>query len=246
MPFQRIKAFRLYRQVAAQIAGLIESGELKAGQRLPSERDLCAKLSVSRPTIREAMVALEIEGLVDVRTGSGVYVSRNLSSQNFRLEKIENAGASPLDLINARLLIECSIVSEATARAGPGHLERLEQSISDMTLASSGEAFQKADRAFHVIIAEATENSVLVSIVNSLWEEMASPIFERISSISGLAGEHKPPAIAEHRVILDAMQGHDAARAAAAMSTHLSNVRAFLQRDWKEPLLQTGDLEAAE
>jgi DNA-binding FadR family transcriptional regulator len=74
MPFQSIEPRRLYRQIADQIRGLIGSGEFPAGSRLPPERDLARQLGVSRPSVREALIALEVEGLVEVRIGSGIYV----------------------------------------------------------------------------------------------------------------------------------------------------------------------------
>ena len=74
MPFQSIEPRRLYRQIAEQIRGLIRSGEFPPGARLPPERDLAKQLGVSRPSVREALIALEVEGLVEVRIGSGIYV----------------------------------------------------------------------------------------------------------------------------------------------------------------------------
>ena len=73
MKVEAVKVRRLYLEVAGQIETLIRSGEIKPGERLPSERDLAASFEVSRPTIREAMIALEIAGLVEIRTGSGIY-----------------------------------------------------------------------------------------------------------------------------------------------------------------------------
>ena len=74
MPFQPVDSRRLYEQVADQIGGLVRRGEFVAGQRLPAERDLAKMLGVSRPVVREAMIALEIAGLIEVRTGSGAFV----------------------------------------------------------------------------------------------------------------------------------------------------------------------------
>ena len=74
MPFQSIEPRRLYRQIADQIRALIKSGEFPAGSRLPPERDLARQLGVSRPSVREALIALEVEGMVEVRIGSGIYV----------------------------------------------------------------------------------------------------------------------------------------------------------------------------
>ena len=74
MPLQTVEPQRLYRQIAAQLRGHITSGEFKPGTRLPAERDLAKQLGVSRPSVREALIALEVEGYVEVRIGSGVYV----------------------------------------------------------------------------------------------------------------------------------------------------------------------------
>src|ERR687890_441929 len=74
MPLQTVESQRLYRQIAEQLRSLIASGEFAAGGRLPAERDLAKQLGVSRPSVREALIALEVEGVIDVRTGSGIYV----------------------------------------------------------------------------------------------------------------------------------------------------------------------------
>ena len=81
MPFQSIEPRRLYRQIADQIRSLIRSGEFAAGARLPPERDLAKQLGVSRPSVREALIALEVEGLVEVRIGSGIYVQAPATSR---------------------------------------------------------------------------------------------------------------------------------------------------------------------
>ncbi|MFX5271933.1 GntR family transcriptional regulator, partial [Acinetobacter baumannii] len=74
MPLEAVEARRLYRQIADQLRGLIERGEYAVGTKLPTERDLAEQLKVSRPTVREALIALEVEGLVRIRVGSGIYV----------------------------------------------------------------------------------------------------------------------------------------------------------------------------
>ncbi len=112
MPFQPINSKRLYEQVADQIGDLIRSGEFEPGQRLPAERDLAKSLGVSRPVVREAMVALEIAGLVEVRTGSGAYVR-----QPDKEETTLNAGHSPTDVLNARMIVEGETAALAAANA---------------------------------------------------------------------------------------------------------------------------------
>ncbi len=233
MPFQMVQVSKLYRQVAEQIANLIESGELHAGERLPPERELSTRLGVSRPTVREAMIALEMSGLVEVRTGSGIFVTDSSAAKNVKLDRLIDAGFSPLELIDARLVVECATVAKAAQLATPDHLNAAEKAINDMAGAKNRDAYQAADRAFHLELAKAAGNSVLTSTLEAMWAEMRSPMFTRYSSISGMVSEREPPTLAEHRAILTAIKNRDTVAADAAMRQHLMNVRAYLQRDWK-------------
>ncbi|HEX3063454.1 MAG TPA: GntR family transcriptional regulator, partial [Usitatibacter sp.] len=99
MPLQAVDNRRLYRQIADQIAALIERGEYGPGQRLPPERDLAKQLGVSRPSVREALIALEVEGYVEVRVGSGVYV---LGPRHGPAAHPLPADSGPFELIRAR------------------------------------------------------------------------------------------------------------------------------------------------
>ena len=102
MPLQAEESRRLYRQIADQIAVLIEKGEYGPGERLPPERNLAKQLGVSRPSVREALIALEVEGYVEVRVGSGVYVLGLRPATPATLP----ADSGPFELIRARWLIE--------------------------------------------------------------------------------------------------------------------------------------------
>jgi len=237
---------RLYRQVAAQIATLIDAGEYNTADRLPAERHLSTRLSVSRPTIREAIIALELSGLVDVRAGSGVYVVNAPAARSISISLIDNAGASPLDVVNARLDIECAIVGDAARNASQGQLNRIGGAVARMEQASRRQDFEAADHEFHVTIAEATGNSVLGPIVETLWSEMSSPIFIRMGRINGLVRENEPWAIKEHRDIHAALIARDPETAETAMRVHLLHVRDFLQRDWKDIESAAQVLDAAE
>jgi len=122
VPLQTVEPKRLYRQIAEQLRSLIAGGEFQAGSRLPAERDLASQLGVSRPSVREALIALEVEGWVEVRTGSGVYVlPRNGASAHGAQVPASEWG--PLELLRARRVIEGEIAalaaSQARARAAP-------------------------------------------------------------------------------------------------------------------------------
>src|SRR5512141_1946556 len=104
MPLTSIEPRRLYRQIAEQIRGLITSGESEVGARLPPERDLAKQLRVSRPSVREALIALEVEGLVEVRVGSGIYVRGNGDNGHGTHSVVQQSG--PFELIRARRAVE--------------------------------------------------------------------------------------------------------------------------------------------
>src|SRR5690349_24165130 len=111
MPLQAVDSRRLYRQIADQIAALIERGEYAVGARLPPERDLAKQLGVSRPSVREALIALEVEGYVEVRVGSGVYVQGSCAASKAAETLPEDSG--PFELIKARWLIEAECAALA-------------------------------------------------------------------------------------------------------------------------------------
>src|SRR5690349_12300457 len=115
MPLQAVENRRLYRQIADQIAALIEGGEYPVGARLPPERDLAKQLGVSRPSVREALIALEVEGYVEVRVGSGVYVLGHRASPRPDDTLPEDSG--PFELIKARWLIEAECAALAARNA---------------------------------------------------------------------------------------------------------------------------------
>ena len=114
MPFQAVATQRLYEQVAGQVTELVTRGEFKPGDRLPPERDLAKVLGVSRPTVREAMIALEIAGLVEVRVGAGTFITDRAAAGNGTY-RFDGTGASPLQAIAARRMIEPSVAALAIA-----------------------------------------------------------------------------------------------------------------------------------
>lgn len=220
MPFQAIETQRLYQQVAEQIGALIRRGEFAPGDRLPPERDLARSLGVSRPVVREAMVALEIAGLVEVRTGSGIYVRS--APQDGEAPAV---APSPFDLIRARRMIEGEIAFAAAGTATPDDLASIAEAMAmiEQALAERRDTLP-ADRLFHVRIAAATGNPVLVSVIEGIWASMmAAPVFVALRRRTGLT-EYEPSMIADHARVLDALRRRDPAAARDAMREHLTQV----------------------
>ena len=176
MPIQTIEPRRLYRQIADQLRGLIERGEYAVGARLPPERDLALQLGVSRPSVREALIALEVEGLVEVRMGSGIYVATAEAPHTRHL-----SAEGPLETIRARQLIESGLAAHAAQHMKKAQVVGLRNAVALMRQElDAGHLAWRGDRLFHVRIAEASENSVLVRIVGELHDERHNPLAEQL------------------------------------------------------------------
>jgi GntR family transcriptional repressor for pyruvate dehydrogenase complex len=229
MPLQTIEPRRLYRQIADQLRLLIEHGEYAVGARLPPERDLAQQLSVSRPSVREALIALEVEGLVEVRMGSGVYVRSASAAVNGRRVVAE----APLETIRARELIEAELAAQAARRVKPALVRGLREALAIMEQdAAAGQVPLRGDRLFHLRIAEAADNSVLLRVVTDLFDERHSnPLYEQLGSHFETA-QSWAAALAEHRAVLDAIVKRSAGAAREAMRRHLANSHDRFTASW--------------
>jgi DNA-binding FadR family transcriptional regulator len=231
MPFQSIEPRRLYRQIADQIRGLIKSGEFQAGSRLPPERDLAKQLGVSRPSVREALIALEVEGLVEVRIGSGIYVLA-ANGRSRALPDEAEAPAGPFELLRARYVIEAECAALAAKSAKKGHVDAIEAALADMERDhADGRAPLSGDRMFHLRIAEATSNGALVHVVKMLWDERTGPLYKQLEEHYDSPGLWET-AMAEHRAVLKAIAAHDAIAAKAAMQRHLNMAYKRFSKGW--------------
>ena len=230
MPLQTVEPHRLYRQIAEQLRGLITRGEFKAGERLPAERDLARQLGVSRPSVREALIALEVEGWVEVRTGSGVYVQ-----ERARRASLPSASAEwgPLELIRARRVVEGETAALAASLARRKDLQAMRHAIDAMQDAAGRDIMPiEGDRAFHVAIVNACGNTVLVETVQAFWDSRNGPIFTRLGGHFENQRSWRA-AIAEHESIVDAIAAHDASAARAAMHEHMDKSHQRFSASWR-------------
>lgn len=208
---------RLYRQVVEEILKLVDSGEYPVGTRLPAERELSERFSVSRPTIREAIIALEAQGCVAVRTGSGVYV----------LERVQHKGfghnVSPFELMETRVLIEGEAAALAASMITDEQLEALKQALDEMEQENKKGDIESdnADREFHSIIAQATNNGVLMSTIESLWDTQEGLYHLKIAHQQVCMADPQIR-LDEHRAIYDALAVRDPQSARVAMRQHFT------------------------
>lgn len=230
MPIEAISSKRLYRQIADQLAELVRKGEFKPGDRLPSERDLSQQFNVSRASVREALIALEIDGLVDVRVGLGVFVNA-APAANSQTAALGEPG--PFEVLSARYLIEGETAALAARDGSAKDHARIRETLQLMTdeIGSTGVGLN-ADALFHLRIAEASGNSALVHLVHQLWNFRYSAMFRKLDEHFDSPQRHHE-AIEEHRKLVEAIEARDAERARAAMVAHLDTVRAALERGWE-------------
>lgn len=209
---------RLYQAVARRLIEDIRSGRYGVGDRLPAERELAVEFDVSRPTVREAIIALEVQGLVEVRVGSGAYVRAQAASSALGF------GITAFELTEARLLFEGEAAALAATHIGDDELARLDALLDEMEKENDGEGLtETSDREFHLTIARATRNAAIVRTIDDLWNlRSTSPECALVYS-RARAAEVKP-VIEEHVAIVDALRAHDAARAREAMRAHLAAV----------------------
>ncbi|WP_420963052.1 FadR/GntR family transcriptional regulator [Brucella sp. IR073] len=209
---------RLYQQIADRVRHLIQEGRFPAGSRLPAERELAHQLGVSRPSLREALIALEIAGNVEIRMGSGIYVTKEPEA---RASHGISIGESPLEIMQAREVLEGSIVVMACARMTTDALARLRATLDAMR-ANVGvdRKAMEFDRQFHLLIAEQAGNSVLTRIIGDLFDERHSPLTAQIRSRFE-DNDTWASALAEHELVYAALEARDPLQAQAAMRTHL-------------------------
>ena len=208
---------RLYVRVARRIADLVSSGEVSPGDKLPSERDLAEMLKVSRPSVREAMIALEVSGLIEVRTGSGIYVAYQSRKQP---AVVADEGIGPFEILEMRLMIEPEACALAAERISDDQLQQLRNTYNEMRRTSGTLEVEAFDSQFHKLIAEATENTAIARTVSWLWtlrgQSELSRGFHRLILEEGVY-----PVLDEHEAILEALENRDADAAKKAMQKHL-------------------------
>jgi DNA-binding FadR family transcriptional regulator len=218
-PTQRSgEARRQYQLVADRIRAIIETDHLAPGSRLPAERELALQLGVSRPSLREALIALEIDGSVEIRGGSGVYVCPPPDVSDGDSATL---GESPSELMQARVVLEGAVITLAAARVTKAGLQRVEDALGAMQEDFvNGRKPVEADRRFHLSIAEMAGNPVLANMVGTLFDGRHSPLSSHMSERAESTYTWQT-ALAEHHAIVQALKARNPQAAAAAMCSHL-------------------------
>jgi DNA-binding FadR family transcriptional regulator len=232
MPIAIVETRRLYQQIAAQLSSLIASGEFKVGQRLPSERELAVQLGVSRPSLREALIALELEGLVEVRVGAGIWVTA-ASGRDPATSGGQQEGEGPFELLRARWLLEGEIAALAAREATAADLATIRTALVEMErLEKKNQDFSAFDRDFHLRIAASTHNGVLLAVVEDLWDRGRGAMW-RLMEQHFQTPALQAASVNDHRAIFQALVAHDPREARNAMRAHLKRVDSEFARGWE-------------
>ncbi|NHZ96140.1 FadR/GntR family transcriptional regulator [Massilia sp. CCM 8734] len=216
---------RMYRVVADSIAQLIVAESMQPGQRLPAERELSARLGVSRASLREALIALELGGVVEVRSGSGVYVSAQAASAT----QAPEVGPGPFEVLAARRMIETEVAGLAAKNATDSAIDAILTAVLEMERDHEDRASnEQADRNFHLALARATGNTALVGAIDYLWNQRGT-LWHKLKE-HFQTEELRKQTLIDHRNILAAIAAHDVAGARQAMRAHLERVTRTFSR----------------
>lgn len=222
--YKTVQTSRLYEQIVQQIEDSILTGVLKAGDQLPAERELAQQFGVSRTAVREAVKALREKGLVEAYSGRGTFIT-NGTSQAIRqsLDRMIKIGQPNgfMQLVEVREMLEPEIAALAATRIEPQHLSSMREAIAVMDRErTDASAFIEADLDFHLALAEAALNPLILSLIDSIvgvLREQRTRIFEMPGGPE--RGQF------HHKRILEAVEQRDPEKARAAMRAHLKQVR---------------------
>jgi len=227
-----IKKIRIHEEVVSQVHDLIKEGRYKAGDQLPSERELAETFQVSRTSVREALRALETEGLIVSRTGMGNFIAELpvetlVASLAKLLIEEKNALA---DIFELRKLIEPQIASLAAERAAPADIDRMKRLLEKQReQVQNGATGVDADSEFHFAIGQATQNHAIEKLVSGLLDVLSHSREESLQT-SG----RRQASIDSHRAIVTAIEAHDEEEAREAMLRHIQQVEKNVFADRKK------------
>jgi DNA-binding FadR family transcriptional regulator len=230
---------RLYQQVVEKIITLMNSGEYPPGSRLPPERELAERLGVSRLTVREAVIALEVKELVKIKTGSGVYVADR------KIEGDEQA-IGPFELTQARAIFEGEAAALAALMITDPELAELEKTLHQMDAENSGGNLTSgdADEKFHLIISQATRNPAILLTIQKLWHIRGNSETIR-KAYDGVCEMNGPNRLEEHKEIFEAIKKRDSDAARKAMHMHFARLIDSLLKVTEEQVLEAARIQVS-
>lgn len=222
-----IETSRLYQQLASTLKKRIESGIYPVGEKLPAERLIAEEMNVSRTVVREAIIMLEVEGYVEVRKGSGIHVIANQQKKLIMPDNLFEFGSvGPFELLQARQLIECNIAEFAATQVTKQDIVQLME-IQEKAIQEDRHRDSEWDLKFHVQIAMATQNTVMITIVEKMWSQrVQNPYWRKLHE--HIDDKSMESWCEDHDRILKALMRKDPHGAKLAMWEHLEKTKKML------------------
>lgn len=224
-PLRLVRHKRIYEQIAEQIETLIRGGTFPPGGTLPGERELAERLGVSRPSLREALIALETAGLIESRVGDGTYVRPDLPAVPvFPLAVGRDLGPGTLEQFEARRAVECAAAELAASRATAEHLAALRACLDRMAavVAAGGEPAEE-HRLFHLGVVDAAGNGIFARLARELWAARQGPMWDTMRRRVFTPESLRAGLVFRER-LLEALAARDGAAARALMEAHFDRV----------------------
>lgn len=234
--FEEIKAEKVYVKVVKQIRELMEGGRFNPGDKLPPEKVLAEKMGVSRPSVREAIVALEVLGLVETIGGKGSFV-KNGSSPSILEETLREMQLqeSPFELLEARRIVEPEVAGHAAQKVQTGDIMAIKKSLASMnhvkrplSVSQEYEQFFAFDNAFHINVARAAHNTEVLRVITHLVEGSNRGLSVKFKEKGYGTPGRSQKYLKEHRGILAAIEGKNRETARRRMRRHIAGC----QKDW--------------
>lgn len=244
--FRPVKTQKVYEKIVEQIKQLIIDGQLQPGDKLLSERELADTLNVSRASLREALTALEIMGIISIRPGEGSFVRR--ASFEEMMEPLSFFLQVEIDdimqVLEVRKILEVEAVALAATRATEEELEAIRKAVESMVeQIETGEIGEVADADFHFAVARAANNPILMSLMNTISDLMTN-VF-RSSRQKMFLIENMPETLYQaHYGIYEAIVSHDPKQAQQRMRDHLAMVEEVMLHIKQGGLLSLKDYRA--
>jgi DNA-binding FadR family transcriptional regulator len=235
-PIEPVRPVQLYELVRDRLIEQIRGGHWRPGDRLPPERDLARAFEVSRPSLREALGALELGGVVETHRGSGSYVTADAVTRAIGMSASDRKGngdISPTALLEVRLAVEPAIASSAALRGGPDVTAQRLLSVMQGAVDSSDEGararWSEADRLFHRELAVMTANPLLIQIAQLICAVMDEPLWRQLRDESLTIPGRLESGVAEHHQIYKAVSEGDVEAGAFHARRHLQIVRRTME-----------------
>ncbi|KZE21302.1 FCD domain-containing protein [Cronobacter sakazakii] len=226
-----------YQEIGEDLRAQIIQGHYPVGSRLPPERNIAEKYGVSRTIVREALLMLELQGTVDIRQGSGVYVMRIPAEHEAEEERFFSSDIGPFEMLQARQLLESNIAAFAAKMATKADIDNLRRILEQEQRAiAMNDTTQDNNKLFHLVLAGASQNQMLLATVESIWHHMdSSPLWQQLRAHIETRA-HRLKWLGDYQTILAALRRRDVMGAWQAMWQHLENV--------KNSLMELSDADA--